>query len=767
MNLFRIFRTHAEDAGFDAGSRAGEQRDYTSTLVEVADLGKELGRITTTMSEGLEQASTRVEKEAEEYRRLLASTADLEQSNRTVDGAAGRAREAASEASEQVRDWRRDIDLAVNAVNELTESVGTIEQQVGSLKGALDRVAEVAAGITSIAKQTNLLALNATIEATRAGEVGRGFAVVAEHVKELARQTSEATGGIRELLEELTSRIDHLMQRGAEGTTRADSVREGTDLLSRLMSSVAVAMEDVERESDRIGTAVSAIDDQCRTTVDGLNGMQQDIDTADQALQDARQRARTLRDTAVALEAMNTADTGSRASAVVQAARHGRQLAVEGSDIAGAVDMVVNRVAQQVTMFEELQQQAGTLSENHQQVDEAARGAQHVAATASQDMQASAGTVHASITTMRELADEVSGIHEELTGLVEVLARVSKAAQGIDGIAKQTNLLALNAAIEAARAGDAGQGFAVVADEVKQLAQQTSDATMDIGTTLEGLSEQANALVDLGAVGRSRADEVRQATASLDQVVDRIGTAMGGVDRHSSEIVEAVQAISRLCDGMAADLSRLRNEAGVSSDQLGALQEAAARALQQAQALLNVTNDGTLETPDREMIQRAMDAAREVSETFEKALRDGRISREALFDREYQPIDGTNPQQYLSQYTGFTDEVLPPIQEPHYEAADQVLGCCTTDDHGYIATHNRHVSRPQRQDDPVWNAANCRNRRLFNDPVGLAAARNREPFLLQAYRRNMGDRFVLTMDASAPVMVNGTHWGAARVIYRP
>ena len=67
----------------------------------------------------------------------------------------------------------------------------------------------------------------------------------------------------------------------------------------------------------------------------------------------------------------------------------------------------------------------------------------------------------------------------------------------------------------------------------------------------------------------------------------------------------------------------------------------------------------------------------------------------------------------------------------------------------------------------MWNAANCRNRRIFDDRTGMGGARNREPFLLQTYRRDMGGGvFAVMKDASAPIFVNGRHWGGFRMGFR-
>jgi len=96
----------------------------------------------------------------------------------------------------------------------------------------------------------------------------------------------------------------------------------------------------------------------------------------------------------------------------------------------------------------------------------------------------------------------------------------------------------------------------------------------------------------------------------------------------------------------------------------------------------------------------------------------------------------------------------------------RITFCVAVDRNAYLPTHNRKYSQPQGKD-PVWNNANCRNRRIFADRTGLRAGRNTEPFILQTYRRDMGGgNFLLMKDLSAPITIKGRHWGGLRLGYK-
>jgi len=168
---------------------------------------------------------------------------------------------------------------------------------------------------------------------------------------------------------------------------------------------------------------------------------------------------------------------------------------------------------------------------------------------------------------------------------------------------------------------------------------------------------------------------------------------------------------------------------------------------------------------NREPVERAIAAAAEVSAAFEEAVSSKQITFEDLFDNNYIPIEGTNPVQYRTRFLDLMEKILPPILYPRTETDYRTILCVAIDRNGYIPVHRPGHSQPQRPNDPEWNAVNCRNRRIYNDPKRLAAARNTRPYLIQQYSREYEGKTQLLRPIAAPIRVFGKHWGSVRVSY--
>jgi methyl-accepting chemotaxis protein len=170
---------------------------------------------------------------------------------------------------------------------------------------------------------------------------------------------------------------------------------------------------------------------------------------------------------------------------------------------------------------------------------------------------------------------------------------------------------------------------------------------------------------------------------------------------------------------------------------------------------------------NQKFVDRAVDAAAMVAMAFEEAVSEGKLTREALFDTDYAPIEGSNPAQFRTRSLEVLEAVLPPIQEPLLADDKRMVFCAAVDRNGYLPVHNKIYSKPQKADDLAWNTANCRNRRIFDDRAGLCAARSVRPYLIQSYPRDMGNGVIIMMrEIDAPVRVFGKHWGGFRTAYK-
>jgi methyl-accepting chemotaxis protein len=168
-----------------------------------------------------------------------------------------------------------------------------------------------------------------------------------------------------------------------------------------------------------------------------------------------------------------------------------------------------------------------------------------------------------------------------------------------------------------------------------------------------------------------------------------------------------------------------------------------------------------------ELVTRAMEAGNALTAIFEQALVRGDVRLDDLFDTDYAEIAGTNPVQYRTKYLDWADRALPPFQEAFLAREPRMAFCAMVDRNGFLPVHNKIYSHPQRPGDVAWNTANSRNRRIFNDPAGLAAARNLRSFLVQSYARDMGNgNTVMMREIDVPIRVQGRHWGGFRTAYK-
>jgi len=428
---------------------------------------------------------------------------------------------------------------------------------------------------------------------------------------------------------------------------------------------------------------------------------------------------------------------------------------------AGGLD-VVRRLSRSVsTLGRDAAEVRGVL-EDTQRIVEAQGQAMQALSGQLSEVQRAQGHIGDSTRQTREAVERargaLAGVGAEVGGIVQTLREVSDAAGEITQIALQTRLVAFNASVEAKRAGEAGRGFGVVADAVKDLAGKVEASSKSIigrvaalDARVDNFSRELISSSDGGGAGKSNSS-IHAAFADVERDVGLISASAeqsrattASLNERAAELeAEVRQAVQGLATAFAV------------SDKF----------LRLSEELIEQIAESGVEVEDTPFIRGAQQAAGEIGALLEQALGEGRIRTEQLFDERYQPIAGSNPAQHLAPFNELADRLFPAVQERMLQLSDKVVFCIAVDRNGYVSTHNRRYCQPQRPGDLVWNTANSRYRRIFNDRTGLASARNQRPFLLQTYRRDMGGgKFVLLKEASAPIVVNGRHWGGLRLAF--
>ncbi|MBB2964368.1 methyl-accepting chemotaxis protein [Methylobacterium sp. R2-1] len=219
-------------------ARASAEEQRRAGMRQMADsfeqaVGGIVGMVSSSATELQATAQTLTTTAGETAGQSTAVAAAAEEASANVNTVAAAAEELGTSVQEIGRQVFGSADLAQRAVAEADQTATLVQE----LNGAVSKIGDVVALISSIAGQTNLLALNATIEAARAGEAGRGFAVVASEVKELASQTAKAT-------DEISGQISRIQGATGQAVSAISSITGRIREINAVAATIAAAVEE-------------------------------------------------------------------------------------------------------------------------------------------------------------------------------------------------------------------------------------------------------------------------------------------------------------------------------------------------------------------------------------------------------------------------------------------------------------------------------------------------------------------------------------------
>ncbi len=553
---------------------------------------------------------------------------------------------------------------------------------------------------------------------------------------------------------------------------RQDAYWQRRELLT-LADALAGEMEGTVQQVKAGGDKANQVSSEMRNAIQKVHGL---VETLERDAEATVTDASTVSSMAETLN--QSAETiSSKVSQALAQTNAAVTRVDEASQVVGRMAQASDRIGDIVKLIQDIANQTNLLALNATieaaRAGEAGRGFAVVA----NEVKALAG----------QTADATKEIAEQIA---EIQTVTEAAVAAISGIGEAINSVAGNS-------GEVEQAVAEQHEAISSIGRTANETVTIVGHLAESVSQvagQASIAEDLSGTQQTTTAEMAQHIAALgerlrvaisatreghkDNDIDTPFILTGSIDIDGGAVSCGVYDLTLdsavvQCDRIAA----LQGEAlSIDVPAVGALRGRLAGSEGNGHRFLidrSAQSDSMIAAfaeqsiaPDQPVIAIASAAALRVQALFQQAIDSGKMSEGDFFDEDYKPVEGSNPVQHLTRFTAFTDKELPAIQEPATDSHDAIIFSAAVDRNGYLPTHNLKYCHPQRPDDPVWNAANCRNHRIFGDRTGLAAGRNTKPFLVQSYLRDMGGgNYVLMKDLSVPIYLNGKHWGGFRVGY--
>lgn len=255
----------------DAGSLNTSSGDLSAIAVRMTDGAESMSTRSKAVTTGAEEVSSNM--------MTLASSSEEAASN--VNMVAAATEEMTSTISEIARKSENSRTISESAVSK----AGDVSEKLGRLGEGAQEISKVTEVISDISEQINLLALNATIEAARAGEAGKGFTVVASEIKELAKQTAEATESVKVQIGNVQGATDETVSEVGQILEIINEVSDIVSSISQEVESQANVTQEISQNISQTSEGIQNVNENVNRSSDLIGSISEEIGEVDQSVQ--------------------------------------------------------------------------------------------------------------------------------------------------------------------------------------------------------------------------------------------------------------------------------------------------------------------------------------------------------------------------------------------------------------------------------------------------------------------------------------------------
>ena len=265
--------------------------------------------------------------------------------------------------------------------------------------------------------------------------------------------------------------------------------------------------------------------------------------------------------------------------------------------------------------------------------------------------------------------------------------------------------------------------------------------------------------------GAKASDEAKTSVASIESTITGVSQLVEEVDQQNDQITRATGMMTEHVDRVSAVLDSYDRAANENEQRLETAHERIEELELTASEMFDRIVQAGLSPQDSAMVETAQRHARQVEELAEKAISEGRLSFDQLFDQNYVEIQGSNPKRYRTGLMDWAHDNWRHVLDSAAEGDSRVMAAACTDMKGYLPTHLTRCSKTPTGD-LEHDTQFVRNGRILLDTIDQRAKESRAPYMMAVYRQeNDGKTYRVVRNVYVPVTINGRRWGDFELAY--